>query len=60
MLLLLSLPVLPEAKAALGKSAVAAAAAELIAAVLKNSLLVLISIASKQSQRAGRYSRETR
>jgi hypothetical protein len=46
MLLLPSVPALPEADATLGKRAVAAAAAELIAPALKKSLLVLISTPS--------------
>jgi len=50
------MPALPEAEAALGKSAVAAAAAELMAAVRKKSLLVLNGISSNRSQRVGRYS----
>jgi hypothetical protein len=40
------MPALPEAEAALGETAVAASAAELMAAVRKNSLLVLNSYSS--------------
>jgi hypothetical protein len=60
MLLLQSMPALPEAEAALGETAVAASAAELMAAVRKKSLLVLNSYSSNPSRRVARYSYETR
>jgi hypothetical protein len=56
MLLFPSIPALPEAEAALGETAVAASAAELTAAVRKNSLLVLNSYSSNPSRRVARYS----
>jgi hypothetical protein len=49
---------LPDAEAAVGETAVAASAAELMAAVRKKSLLVLNSISSNHSQRVRRYSYE--
>jgi hypothetical protein len=52
------MPALPDAEAALGRNAVAATAAELIAAVLKNSLLVLIRLFSNPSRRIARHSYE--
>jgi hypothetical protein len=67
MLSLPTMPALPEAEAALGETAVAASAAEPIAAVRKKSLLVLNSYSSNPSQRVARcalrvarYSCETR
>jgi hypothetical protein len=53
------MPALPEAEAALGETAVAASAAEPMAAVRKNSLLVLNSYSSNPSRRAARYSYDT-
>jgi hypothetical protein len=49
---------MPEAEAALGKTAVAASPAELIAAVRKKSLLVLNSYSSNPSRRIARHSYE--
>jgi hypothetical protein len=54
------MPALPEAEATLGETAVAASAAEPIAAVRKKSLLVLNSYSSNPLRRVARYSCETR
>jgi hypothetical protein len=54
------MPALPEAEAARGETAVAASAAEPIAAERRNSLLVLNSDFSDPSRHVARYSYEIR